>query len=97
MATHKYPQMTEREVIDEIKNLEQGQPVAFAVERQNRYKLQFSYEVGSVAPDSTVDVQGPEGSQWRFVINDGHSRLRFRSPSSGWQNAGILDYVEGRG
>lgn len=96
MATYEYPQMTEQEVIDVIESLEEGQSVAFAVESQGRYKLQFSYEVDSVAPDSTVDVQGPEGGQWRFDIEDGHPRLRFRSPSSGWQSAGILDYVEGR-
>lgn len=89
--------MTEREVIDEIKGLEEGQSVAFAVESQDRYKLQFSYEVDDVASDSSIDVNGPQGGQWRFIIEDGHPKLRFRDPSLGWKNAGILDYVEGRG
>lgn len=88
--------MTEEEVIGQITNLEEEQDVAFAVESQDRYKLLFSYEVADVVPDSTVDVQGPRGDQWRFAIEDGLPRLKFNRPLSGWQDAGILYYVEGR-
>lgn len=89
--------MTQKEVTAEIEDLEEGQDVSFVVESQDRYKLHFSYQVGTVAPDSTVDVHGPRNGQWRFVIENGRPQLKFKSPSSGWQSAGVLDYVEGRG
>lgn len=95
MATYDYPEMTAGDVVSEIEALEAGDAVAFAVASQDRYKLQFSYEVRRVTSDSTVEIQGPEGGQWRFVIVEGRPRLEFKSPSTGWQSAGELDYVEG--
>lgn len=95
MTEYEYPKMTESGVKNEIKNLEEGHSVAFAVEAQDRYKLQFSYTVTNIAPDSTVNIQGPRGGEWRFLIEKGRPQLEFKSPSNGWQKAGILDYVEG--
>lgn len=96
MAQYDYPPMTEEEIITEIKSLEEGQKVAFVAEDQNRNKDKFTYTVSQVAPNSTVDVSGPEGGHWRFAIEEGHPQLRYKGPSSGWRNAGILDYVEGQ-
>ena len=88
--------MNRGEVIREIETREEGDSVAFAVDDQDRYKLQFSYEVDGIENDGTVNVRGPSEGQWRFLIEDRRPLLQFRSPSNGWQNAGVLDYVEGR-
>jgi hypothetical protein len=88
--------MAEPAIVKRIERLDEGQTVAFAVDDQNWYKLQWTYTVSRVYPDGTVDVAGPQGGSWRVVIEDGRPHLKFERPSTGWTNAGILDYLEAR-